>query len=94
MGSAIVTMPGEFMRSRKTYGCYQQMGVTDCIVHTPEGYVEQALRLAQDSHYRTDVQTRIREASAALYEDMAMVAEFQQFLRQVVEQPALHPALP
>jgi tetratricopeptide (TPR) repeat protein len=53
----IVTLPGEFLRGRFTYGFYQRMGILDCIADSPETYVEIAVRIATDAHTRMNCNT-------------------------------------
>ena len=58
-GTPVVTLPGLYMRGRQTHVLYRRMGVTDCVVSTPEEYVDRAVRLASDQGYRREVQERI-----------------------------------
>jgi protein O-GlcNAc transferase len=69
IGTPIVTLPGEFLRGRYTYGYYKQMGYTECVVKSKEEYVELALRLANDKDYRGKVRTEILSRKQALEED-------------------------
>jgi predicted O-linked N-acetylglucosamine transferase (SPINDLY family) len=84
VGTPIVTLAGPFLRSRITYACYQQMGITDCIARDPEDYVRIALRLAMDPAARADVSTRILAAHPSLYEDEGAVRELEQFFAEAV----------
>ena len=59
MGVPIVTLPGAYMRGRQTYSLYKRMGVMDCIVDTPQEYVDKAVRLATDVSYREEIQRKI-----------------------------------
>src|SRR5262249_21987089 len=84
VGTPVVTLPGPFLRSRITYACYQQMGVTDCVAHDAEDYVRIALRVAKEPEWRADVRGRILAAHAALYEDAEAVRELEEFLLTAV----------
>ena len=77
------TLPSDFLRGRITLALYRQMNVLDCVVSTPEGYVERAVRLGTDRDFREGVRARIREASGVLFENAAGVRELEAFFRQV-----------
>jgi protein O-GlcNAc transferase len=79
LGLPIVTWPGPQMRGRATYACYRQLGVGDCVAGSPEGYVELAVRLANDRAWRSDVGARIVAGQAGLFEDTAVVREIEEF---------------
>jgi protein O-GlcNAc transferase len=84
-GIPIVTMPSPYMRGRVTAGCYRKMGLTDCIVATPEEYIAAAVRLGTDAAYREALRARILETNHTLYEDAASLRELEQFLVNAVE---------
>lgn len=84
LGVPIVTLPGEFMRGRLTYGQYRKMGVTDCIAETAADYVRIAVQLGTDPDYREEVRQRIRAAASVLFEDRGAVEEIEEFFRSVV----------
>ncbi len=79
MGIPIVTCPSELMRSRFTYGCYQRMGLTDCIAHNLQHYVDIAYRLGTDPDYRYFIKSQILARNSVLYENQEVVAEFERF---------------
>jgi protein O-GlcNAc transferase len=85
LGTPIVTWPTAFMRGRITYGCYQKMGVLDCVASDPEQYVKIAVRLGTDREYRESVRGRIAETSRVLFDDAEAVAELEQFFHQAIE---------
>ena len=84
VGTPIVTLPGEFMRSRHTMSFYRKMGISECIAYTPNEYIEIAVHLANDRDYRGQVSRRILEMQAVLWEDIEVVREFEHFFRRVV----------
>lgn len=86
LGSPIVTLPGRFLRGRVTYACYRRMGVTDCVVDTPEAYAELAVRLGTEPDFRDAVRARILGASAALYEDSTAVRELEGFFVEALQE--------
>lgn len=85
VGTPIVTMPGEFMRGRVTFGCYKKMGVMDCVARTPEEYVDIAVSIAKDPSYRQAIQSKILEANEVLYEDIEAVRELEEFFHEAIQ---------
>ncbi len=85
VGTPLVTLPGEFMRGRMTLGCYQQMGLPDCVAAGPDDYVELALRLGTGRAYRNAIKAKILAANAALYKNKAVARAYEQFFKQAIE---------
>jgi len=79
MGAPIVTLPGDFMRSRVTAGCYKQMGLRDLIATNPDEYVALALTLAHDDEFKNRMQDDINANSHKLFERMEVVRELEAF---------------
>lgn len=69
VGTPVVTLPGEFLRSRITQSLYRKMKFTDLIVSTPKQYIETAVRLGTDRSERYRVSTRIQEGCPILFDD-------------------------
>jgi protein O-GlcNAc transferase len=86
LGVPIVTMPSTMLRGRITYALYRQMDVMDCVVNSPEEYVECALRLGTDRDYREATKAKINAASEVLFENGAGAREMEKFLEQAVNQ--------
>ena len=85
VGTPIVTWPGEFMRGRMTYGCYQKIGVLDTVVWSAAEYVAKAVQLATDRAYQQHLRRKILAASPTLFEDKAAVLELEQFFARAIE---------
>jgi len=85
LGKAIVTVPSEFHRGRYTFGCYQKMGVTDCVASDLDHYVEIAVALGTDAEHRAAVERRIQAAVDALFEDIEAVREHERIFQELVE---------
>jgi protein O-GlcNAc transferase len=83
-GLPIVTLPGEFLRSRLTYGFYQQMDLLDCVVWDAKSYVETAYRLAHDLKWRSHIQQEIRKRDSVLYENQSAVSEIARFFQLAI----------
>jgi predicted O-linked N-acetylglucosamine transferase (SPINDLY family) len=84
VGTPVVTMPTQLQRGRHTLGMYRRMGITDCIATSPHNYAEIAVRLATDRELHKQIKRRILEKSCLLYEDQAVVREFERFFREAV----------
>jgi predicted O-linked N-acetylglucosamine transferase (SPINDLY family) len=85
LGRPVVTLPSPYLRGRITYGMYRAMGVYDCLAGTPAEYVEMALRLGTDADYRRAVGDKIRSAAGRLFEDLAAVRAWEEFLVRAAE---------
>jgi len=90
LGLPVVTWPGPFMRGRVTLGCYQQMGVSDCVAHDAQSYIEIALRLANDKVWQEEVSKKIRDNSHRLFEDMEAIQELERFFESAVKEADQH----
>jgi predicted O-linked N-acetylglucosamine transferase (SPINDLY family) len=84
-GVPIVTWPGPFMRGRVTLGCYQQMGVLDCVGNDPQSYIQIALRLANDKTWKKEVKNKISARAQVIFEDMEAVRELERFFEKSLE---------
>jgi protein O-GlcNAc transferase len=84
VGTPIVTLPGDFLRSRITYALYRWMGIDECIAIDAANYVAKAVRLASDPAWRAQVRARIMSEHHKLYENPAGVRELEAFLIQAV----------
>ena len=65
VGTPVVTLPAALQRGRHTQAMYRRMGLDDLIAADADGYVEQAVRLANDASYRRAVSDRILAANGA-----------------------------
>jgi predicted O-linked N-acetylglucosamine transferase (SPINDLY family) len=85
LGQPIVTLPSAFQRGRYTFGCYQKMGVRDCIATSADEYVDIAVRLGTDVRHRTAVVDRIRATRHVLFEDQQSVTEHERIFAMLIE---------
>jgi predicted O-linked N-acetylglucosamine transferase (SPINDLY family) len=85
-GLPIVTCPGEFMRSRHSYGILKMMGVTETIAQNPAEYVEIAVRLGLDARWRQDIVRKMSERHGWLYDDTSCVRALESFYQRVVQE--------
>ncbi|MCS6958991.1 MAG: tetratricopeptide repeat protein [Pseudanabaenaceae cyanobacterium SKYGB_i_bin29] len=79
MGTPVVTLPGQYTKSRLTLGFYQKMEVTDCIASSPEEYVQIALKLGTDPSYNQQIRHKINERSGVLYDNRDVIREYEKF---------------
>lgn len=84
LGLPIVTLPSAYLRGRVTYGCYQKMGVLDCVASNPRSYVETAVRLGTDRAWREEIRARIAAAAGMLFEDHTAVSQLEDFFEEVI----------
>ena len=87
-GTPLVTLPGAYVRGRPTYGCYLKMGMTDCVAHDPERYVDLAVKIGTNREFRNVLRERILASCSTLYADPAAVEELAAFLRSASASPA------
>ncbi|HEX3726672.1 MAG TPA: hypothetical protein VHV08_10535, partial [Pirellulales bacterium] len=80
----IVTLPSRYQRGRYTLGCYQKMGIFDCVASDPRQYVEIAVALANDRDFHGRVVDQLRAASPVLFEDQAAVSEHERIFGDLI----------
>ena len=69
VGTPVVTLPGEFLRSRITQALYRKMNFSDLIASTPPQYIDTAVRLGTDRAERDRVSSQILKACSVLFDD-------------------------
>ncbi len=94
LGVPIVTLPSKFLRGRLTAGCYRKMKFETCIAHSPEDYVDLAVRLGTDPVFNASIRAEIALRSAALFEDIASVREMERFFMEAARPVKLDPVRP
>jgi predicted O-linked N-acetylglucosamine transferase (SPINDLY family) len=83
-GLPVVTCPAEFMRSRHAYGILKMMGVTETIAQDEAEYIEIAVRLGLDTHWRQDIVRKIYERQSRLYDDRTCITALESFYKSIV----------
>ena len=84
MGSPVVTLAGDYLRSRVTLGQYRRMGMAEFAAHDTDNYVAAAMRLARDDAYLAETRDRIRSSSSKLIDDPAPITEHALFFEKAV----------
>ena len=69
MGTPVVTLPGELLRTRITRALYAKAGYEDLVVDSAEGYIDTALRLGTDSDGARSRARAVDATSGVLFED-------------------------
>ena len=86
LNKPIVTLPGQFMKSRITTAVYTQMGLSNLIARSPSEYVAMAVRLASDPDYNNTFTGKIAKNNDVLFANTSAVDELQAFFKQALEQ--------
>jgi predicted O-linked N-acetylglucosamine transferase (SPINDLY family) len=84
VGTPVVSLPGEFLRSRITHALYCTMGLPGFVAKDTDDYVRRAVTLASDKSARAQTSQEILTASDAIYENPAAVQALESFLLDAV----------
>lgn len=79
-GLPMVTLPGEFMRGRQSYGMLQAMGIEELIASDVDEYVQIAIKLGKNPDYRKEISSRILDATDSIFGDDEPVMQLQRSL--------------
>ena len=79
----VVTREGRFMRGRLASAILERMNLHDLVARTEQEYINLAVRLASDSAYRDCVRSRMAQARAILYNDIAPVRALEGVLERI-----------
>jgi predicted O-linked N-acetylglucosamine transferase (SPINDLY family) len=85
VATPVVTLPGEFRRSRISYAYLRKIGLTETVARDRADYVRIAHHLGTDPDFREEVRSKIRARNDALFEDEEAVRELGEFLIEAVE---------
>jgi predicted O-linked N-acetylglucosamine transferase (SPINDLY family) len=84
-GVPLVTLPGRYMVQRYVAGLYAQMGMQDLMAADEEAYVRLAVELGRNGDFREAMSRQIVERCDVLFEDDAVVREYEAFFRQAAQ---------
>jgi len=84
-GIPLVTLPGDFLRSRLTLALYRQMDIMDCVAYDAQTYIEIAYRLANDAAWRSEIADKINSKADCLFEDIETVHELERFFETAIQ---------
>ncbi len=85
VGAPCVTRPGKFLRSRISQALFRQIGMESLITDSTEAYVKLAVKIATDSDYRHLLRRQLLERADSLYDNSGSHLDWNQTLRQLVE---------
>ncbi len=80
----LLTLPGEFMRSRHSFAILSMMQLKELIAEDLDHYVRLAVQLGLDMEYRGKISRRVAENKHLVYEDMECVTALESFIRNAV----------
>jgi predicted O-linked N-acetylglucosamine transferase (SPINDLY family) len=83
MGLPIVSLPGQFLRSRITQALYRKMQLCDFIATDADDFVQRAVRYARDEAVHGPTRTRIQDQAGCLFEDPKEVYCLEDTLQRV-----------
>jgi protein O-GlcNAc transferase len=78
-GLPVVTLPGEFMRGRQSYGMLKCMGLNELIAKDQDDYVEIAIKIGTDSTWRQQVVQRIIASRHRIFEMETSLRQLESF---------------
>jgi len=84
LGKAVVTLDSTFMRGRVSAGMYRIMGIEECTALTLDEYIQTALNLGTNYDFRRDIENKIMETNASLFEQKDVVDEFINYVTTAV----------
>ncbi len=86
LGVPLVTLPGRQMVQRYALGLYTRMVVEGLVASDESQYVNLAVNLAWEAEFRREMSGRILQCCDVLYEDVAVVREYESFFESAVAQ--------
>lgn len=79
----VVTLKGPLMRGAHTAAVLAMMGMQDTIAGSVDGYVDIAVRLANDAAWRAEVKARMAANRNRIYRDRSCIVALETFLERV-----------
>jgi predicted O-linked N-acetylglucosamine transferase (SPINDLY family) len=84
-GVPVVTLPGSLLPGRFTQGFYRRMEIDDCVVTTPEQYVDLAVELGTNQDRRREISKLILSRCNVLFDNSAGVRALEEFFASAIE---------
>lgn len=78
-GMPLVTMEGEFLRSRVGTGFCRMMGLPECVESTREGYIKKAIEVARNEDLKHSIQKKIRSNEHVIFENNRASTDLEAF---------------
>jgi CRISPR-associated protein Csy1 len=86
-GSAVVALPGRFMRGRQTAAMLSAMGLGELVASSPEDYVRIALAVARDDERNARSRREIVQRRGVLFDRHDAVDAFENALLEMARAP-------
>ncbi|AFZ53327.1 O-linked N-acetylglucosamine transferase, SPINDLY family protein [Cyanobacterium aponinum] len=80
----IVTCPGEFMRSRHSYGILKMIDMEETITYSEKEYIEMAIKLGNNLQWRQNIIDKMKKNKHKLFYDLDCIQGLEKFLTNVV----------
>ena len=80
LGTPVVTLPGDLLRSRITRALYAKTGYMDMVAGSAAEYVDTAVAVAADRERSAEVRARLAATCDVLYEDPREISDFEEAL--------------
>lgn len=82
VGTPVVTLPGDYMRSRVSMGIYKKMDMMHCVAENSEHYIEITKRLCLDNAFAKKVKIQIKEGHKKIFDDRSTIGHHAKFFEQ------------
>ncbi|MGE3724476.1 MAG: tetratricopeptide repeat protein [Candidatus Sericytochromatia bacterium] len=83
LGLPIITWPGEHLHGRIASACYLKMGLSECVVHSAEAYIQTAVEMACNAEHNQRTRAQILAKIPLIFEDQQAVEDLARFLCEV-----------
>ncbi len=83
VGAPVVTLPGPYLRTRTTLGCYLRMQISELYASDRDRYVKLAVRLGLDPRWREQMRQKILAARDKLLHNPGYPQELAAFFRSL-----------
>lgn len=84
VGTPIITYPQSHLRSRLVTGLYKRMGINECMVQSPEAYVQTAMYFAQNKEAQNNLRAQIKANAHKLFEDKTAITALSEFFKSIL----------
>ncbi len=92
-GLPMVTMPGELMRGRQTYGMLKIMEIEEMIADSEADYIQLAVKLGLDQQFREQMRQKLYKQRHKLYYDQSCIEALEKFYCDVINFYPVEPSI-
>jgi predicted O-linked N-acetylglucosamine transferase (SPINDLY family) len=83
-GIPVVTLPGNFMRSRHTYAMLKLMGIKETVARDKKDYIQIAARIGTDRKFHAGCRESIKKNANKLYDGRAAIRALESFYKSLM----------